>query len=120
MRLFLSRTFGGLNRQYYLRQLVFGALIGAFFFWMRSGIHHVILGPLIYCTVNTLLYPYSRFSYESIVGFVLGQNMLFLPAPIVLGTKLVTMLVCWMMAVVIAPFGLAWLYFHHRRQARAA
>jgi hypothetical protein len=30
--------------------------------------------------------------------------------------KLLTMLLCWSMAILIAPIGLAYLYYHHSRR----
>ena len=69
--------------------------------------------------LNTLLYPYARFVYETVVGFVMGNNVFFVNAFFMLITKIMTMVLCWAGAVFIAPVGLLYLYEHHSRQERA-
>ena len=65
--------------------------------------------------VSTFLYPYSRFVYESVVGFLMGENVFYFNAFVMLFAKLFTMLMCWSFAIVVAPIGLAYLYFHHSK-----
>jgi hypothetical protein len=37
---------------------------------------------IIFGLVSTLLYPYSRFVYEKVIGFIFGENVFFLgPSP---------------------------------------
>lgn len=69
---------------------------------------------IIFFSVFTLLYPYSRFVYESVVGFILGNNVVFGNAILFFVVKGVTMLICWMGALFIAPIGLIWLYLRNR------
>lgn len=76
------------------------------------------ISAMILFVVSTLLYPYSRFVYEKIVGFVMGDNIFFSSALIIMGVKLFTMLLCWIFAVFIAPVGLLYLYFHHTKQEK--
>lgn len=112
----LQKTLGGLSPQYYFRQLFFGAIIGALPIVMGSqGGHSTPFGTYIFSIVCTLLYPYSRFVYESIVGFIMGENVFFVNAIFMLISKLITMVVCWAFAIFIAPIGLAYLYFYHSR-----
>ncbi len=73
---------------------------------------------IIFFVINTLLYPYSRFVYETIVGFFMGDNVFFGSAFIMMGVKLITMLLCWVFAIFIAPVGLLYLYFHHTKQEK--
>lgn len=122
MNLLLSRTFGGLSKQYYFRQFLFGAIFLALIIFMSvsASSRGVSLNYTLLClaVVNTLLYPYARFVYESVVGFVMGNNVLFVNALLVLVVKLITMVLCWSFAIVIAPIGLAYLYFYHSREAK--
>lgn len=109
------KAFGGLPRQYYLRQFLFGLVFPAFIVFMTSRQPHSMpfnLAALI--VLNTFLYPYSRFVYESVVEYIVGQNVFWVNAVIMLILKLGTMLVCWGFAVFIAPFGLFYLYFRSR------
>lgn len=68
---------------------------------------------IVALAINTLLYPYSRFVYEGIIGFIMGNNRFFGNALIVLITKFITMALCYSFAIIIAPFGLGYLYYHH-------
>ena len=115
---FLSKTFGGLSRRYYSRQLMFALAMAALFIGMLSQGSGPAIKPEIYVLffINTLLYPYSRFVYESVVGFIVGNNVFFVNAVSMLIAKFITMVMCWSMAIFIAPLGLAYLYWYHSRQ----
>ncbi|MCY1305010.1 hypothetical protein D9M68_814510 [compost metagenome] len=119
MKNLIRTTFGGLSMQYYLRQLFFGSLFLLFIIWgSTQGSRPVQPGLIVFSVVLTLLYPYSRFVYERVVGFVLGDNLFFVNALVMLMVKLFTMFLCWAFAIFVAPVGLLYLYFHHRRAAR--
>lgn len=118
MHPFLQKTLGGLSAQYYFRQLVFGVGLAALFIFLASqGGHSPSFGQLAFALVSTLLYPYSRFVYESVVGFIMGNNLFLVNALVMLTVKFVTMLMCWAFALFVAPLGLVYLYVHHSRQA---
>ncbi len=113
----LAKTFGGLTKQYLVRQLFFGVAMAALFIAMmqnQSGGPGV--GGVLMFVVNAGLYPYSRFVYESSVDFIVGENFFLLPAIVLLIAKCFTMLMCFAFAPLIAPLGLAYLYFHHSRK----
>lgn len=117
MRQLIAMTFGGLTPAYYMRQLFFGALFAAFFIWMKSQSSHGLdLASVLIAVVSTLLYPYSRFVYETVIGFIMGKNLFVVNALLMLFVKLITMMLCWFLAIFIAPIGLAYLYWHHHRQ----
>lgn len=73
------------------------------------------IGMVLFTVASTILYPYSRFVYESIIGFVMGQNVFYVNAIFMFVTKFLTMAMCWVFAIVVAPIGLAYLYFHHSK-----
>ena len=112
----LEKTFGGLSPQYYFRQFVFGLIFPAIFYYSGThGTNSIPLGMYFFMIVNTFLYPYSRFVYESIMDFILGRNVFFVNALVMLFVKLITMAVCWSAAILISPIGLAYLYYHHSK-----
>lgn len=112
----LAKTFGGLSPSYYFRQFIFGlALTGFFYFVSTQGKQSLDFATLSMMVANTLLYPYSRFVYESIVGFVLGSNVFFVNALLMLAAKMMTMFLCWILAMFVAPVGLIYLYFYHSK-----
>lgn len=114
----IQKTFGGLSKPYYFRHFVFGLVFVALFVFISlENPSDISISGMVLCLVNAFLYPYSRFVYESLVGFILGNNMLVVPVPLMLFAKLMTMAICFVLAVVIAPIGLAYLYYHHTKQA---
>ncbi|TMU69388.1 hypothetical protein FGA82_30465 [Pseudomonas fluorescens] len=119
MQSFLSKTFGGLTTSYYIRQLVFGSLFAIMILSLAAHSPTGLMakpGLIFMSIVCTLLYPYSRFVYESAVGYVMGENVFFVNAILMLMVKGFTMAMCWSFAIFIAPIGLAYLYWHNSRQ----
>lgn len=118
MQEIIKKTFGGLSAQYYIRQLFFGSLFSALIFYMfvSSG-KPIQFSMIALLAINTLLYPYSRFVYESVVGFIMGNNVFFVNAMLMMFVKLLTMALCWGFAIFVAPIGLAYLYYHHSKAA---
>lgn len=117
----IGKTFGGLSKRYYFRHFVFGIIIAGLFIFISlkgpNGIPENVMLMLIF-VANAFLYPYSRFVYESITGFIIGNNVFVMPAILMLFFKLVTMMICFMFALFIAPIGLAYLYYHHSKQVK--
>jgi hypothetical protein len=107
-----QKTLGGLNSSYYFRQLFFGVIFSILMISMSSNGRPLLW---IWSIVCALLYPYSRFVYESIVSFLMGDNVFFVSAIPMLVVKLLTISICWSFSIVIAPIGLVYLYFHHSR-----
>ncbi|NIC06538.1 hypothetical protein [Billgrantia bachuensis] len=119
MRDFIAMTFGGLSLRYFLRQLFFGAGMSALIvFMVVQGDAQLRMDQLVLLMANALLYPYSRFVYEQVIGFLMGDNVFFVNAVMMLVVKMFTMTLCWGFAFFIAPLGLAYLYFYHRRAQR--
>jgi len=116
MNTVLNRTFGGLSPKYYFRHLVFGIALAALVIYAESQAPRPFqVSFALFSVVSTLLYPYSRFVYESVVRFIMGGNVFLVNALFMLMAKLITMAMCWAFSIVVAPIGLAYLYYHHRR-----
>lgn len=128
MKQLIGKTFGGLTPRYYIRNFIFGLIFPALYVMMVANAaqnpnapHDLLsIGHILFLAVNTLLYPYARFAYEGVVGFILGNNLFILNALVMLAVKFITMTLCWAFAIFIAPLGLAYLYWHHSRPARNA
>ena len=121
---FLSKTLGGLSKAYYTRQFLFGLiffiLIVAISYngYNYTGKTSILVTNIILGLICLLLYPYSRFVYESIIEYILGDNVFFINAPLMLVTKLITMAICFIFSIFIAPIGLIYLYFYHSKQEK--
>lgn len=116
---FFRKTLGGLNTSYYIRQLVFGGVISALMIWFIKSNHGINIPTTIVFVVNGFLYPYSRFAYESIVSFIIGDNVFYVKTVLALSVKFFTMLICWVFAFCIAPVGLICLYFLNSKRRPA-
>jgi hypothetical protein len=112
------KTFGGLSAPYYLRHFAFGLMFPAFLYFSLRHNPGPPAPPLIYLLViaNAFLYPYSRFAYEGVVSFILGENFFFINMWVMLFAKFLTMFACWLFAIAIAPLGLVYLYVRHSRE----
>jgi hypothetical protein len=116
----LAKSFGGLPPRYYVRQFLFGLFFPVILFLTSTHGKALLALPVhlqVILAINTLLYPYSRFVYESVVGYIVGDNAFAFPVIIFGATKLFTMLLCWAFAIFIAPIGLVWLYARSGRQS---
>ena len=110
----IAKTFGGLSAKSYFRHFVFGLAISLFSFSSLGNVEPVFFS-ITFIVVNTFLYPYSRFVYERVVSFIMGENVFFVNAIMMLFVKLFTMILCWSCSVFVAPIGLVYLYFHHSK-----
>ena len=121
---FLSKTLGGLSKAYYTRQFLFGLIffisIVAISYngYNYTGNTSILVKNVILGLICLLLYPYSRFVYESIIEYILGDNVFFVNVPLMLVTKLITMAICFVFSIFIAPIGLIYLYFYHSKQEK--
>ncbi len=120
---FISKTFGGLNKSYYLRHLFFGFILYALMCGLllqasKGVIDSKLITAVLMLTVLLLLYPYSRFVYESIVDFILGDHIFFVNPILLLMVKFMTMALCFGFSWIIASIGLIYLYFYHSKQEK--
>lgn len=118
MKTILAKTFGGLDKAYYFRQLFFGALLPAFIIFMTSQsptAKPMPVSAMFYLGLNTLLYPYSKFVWDSVKDFLMGNTVITLALPLFFVVKLFTVVICWGLAIFIAPIGLVWLWWHHSK-----
>lgn len=118
----LKKTFGGLSGQYLFRQYFFSLLlfgVGMSFVYLSSQASGLPmnLAALPFFIINLLLYPYSRFVYERVAGFIMGNNTIYGDATRMLWYKFITMMLCWLLSIFIAPLGLIYLYIHNSRAA---
>ncbi len=122
----ISKTLGGLSKQYYIRQFLFGCIFAAILIFPAISSYSSspdastlqMLTTILMAVFLTLLYPYSRFVYESIVNYIVGENAFFVNAIMMILVKIITMAVCWSLSIFIAPVGMLYLYFYHSKKER--
>ncbi len=112
-----SKSFGGLTKEYYFRNFLFGlAIFVLYFFTMKNK----QISFYAFFIPTLFLYPYSRFVYESVANFIVGENSFFVNMRFFFIMKLITVFLCFIFAIVIAPIGLLYLYFYHTKQEKKA
>jgi hypothetical protein len=89
--------------------------MAALFLWLNFASGSPKTAFLFFAILSTLLYPYSRFAYETIINFIVGNNIFISNAIVFLGWKIFTMIMCWACAIFIAPIGLLFIYFYQRK-----
>jgi hypothetical protein len=106
----IFRALAHIGMPAYIRHFFFGLLFTAF------PAHYVATyqGPVpfpVYLLIaaNTFLYPVARYGYLSVVEYVVGGNVLIWETWVFLFLKLVTMFVCWLFALPLAPLVIVWL-----------
>ncbi len=115
----LKRSFGGISLSYYLEQLAFGLAASGFLFYLSlNGQQSFNLLTVPFWGVNALLYPYSRLIHAKVVEYFLWNEVAFVNDFFSVFLKLITIIFCWMLAPLLAPIGLLYLYRRDRKDVR--
>lgn len=118
MQSFFAKTFGGLSGPVYLRHFLFGAVISALLIsFSLTGNHKANYGFIVFALINTVLYPYARFVYESVVSYIVGNNQFFWSTGLFLYAKYLTIAMCWAFSIFVAPVGLIYLFFRNNKRS---
>ncbi len=112
----LRKTFGGLSLDYYFRHLIFSLFLTILFIFL---VEEYSIELFAFSFFNTFLYPYSRFAYRSSINHLSGNQGLIINPFLILVIKFFTMLLCWSLALFIAPMGLLFLFLYHTQQAKS-
>lgn len=110
---FLKKTFGALTLGYLIRQylfcLIFVVPLFCLIMFKFKNPESIYLGICI--LIQWGLYPYSRFVYEGVVNYIVGDNLFIVRTELFLIVKIWTMALCFGFAWLLAPLGLLYLYF---------
>ena len=109
MKQAILKAFGSISAEYYVKNFFIGAIL-PFIGWLMPKPWEFWVYPFV--IVSCLLYPYSRFIYDKLLGAVerfvtslLSGNMAFL-------AKGFTVFSCFCFAILMAPIGLFYLYHY--------
>ena len=75
---------------------------------MRSWKPRTNFSQVFLFTISTFLYPYSRFVYEGLAEYIVGNNLIVVNFGFAIVNKLITITICWVYAIFIAPAGLVY------------
>jgi len=112
----LQNSFGSLDKAYYLKSFFIGLIFPALFA-LVFAITQVMVPTLVlaFFLINSLLYPYARFAYQSIASRMIGNRLFMISLPNLLLMKAIMAFACWWLALLIAPIGLLQLYKEQRK-----
>lgn len=125
-------AFKGLKPSYYWRHFVLGAIVPVIFIAIQiySSIKNpdISSGAALYYLARSIigflsllvLYPFSRFAYESIVEFIMGNNVLFANAGLFFLYKYISYAILFCLSWFIAPIGMIILFFYNKHQFKLA
>lgn len=125
-------SFKGLKPSYYWRHFVLGAIVPVIIIGLRIYVGFsnpeistgtAVIGILSYIAgalFLLILYPFSRFAYESIVEFVMGNNVIISNALLFLTYKYISYAILLCFSFVIAPIGMIILFFYNKHQFKLA
>lgn len=129
-------SFGGLPLPYYFKQIAMGIVIFLALFGLSAKTRPMGQRELLLIAINIMLYPYSRFVYDSLKEMLFGRKnggggfpswlmlgfsfrLFSLIALIVVITfKLAVLLFFFFGAPIIGTIGLVWLYIMHAMEAK--
>ena len=69
---------------------------------------------IIYGGICTLLFPFAKLVWDQLKTMALGQTVLILPIIILYPAKILVNFLLWFLALFIAPFGMAYIWFQTR------
>ena len=119
-----------MDKAYYFRNLFFALILAGIFVAIQYSSYEMLakrnvatsveanaanIVMYIYIAISALLYPYARFVYESIVNFIMGDNVFFINAFVLLAWKFMIMMMLLLFAIFIAPVGLSYLWYYHNK-----
>ena len=115
---FVRRTFGGLSAAYYIRHFLIGLIFYIFIIFDFGGSKENpnYWSIMMTFTACQLLYPYAYFVYDRIADYISGDRGSYFVSHIMSVVRIFAVILCWFGAPIIAPLGLAWLYWEHGRQ----
>lgn len=116
---FLNRTFGALDPKYLIRAYVLSAAFMALMVWMLTystppSADKNPLPMLIYFSIGALVFPFSKLVWDEMKRVMMGGNVFYLNAILLLFCKLIINYLLWSFALFIAPIGMAYLWLRSR------
>jgi len=118
---FFSRTFGVLRPAWLFRAYVISVVFFTLVAWMQlqaattagwTGQRAFLMGYFVLCLI---LFPFAKLAWEELRNLVLGNNILFLNAIVMLMLKLMVSAALWMFTPFIAPLMMLYLWLSTRQ-----
>lgn len=121
----IRKTFGGIKRSFYIREFIFGFPIYAFILYTyfskfnefsKNATWLMVAFFVVFVTAKQLLYPYARFVYHSVTDYIIGRDTYIVNIFFLFIIRILMMAFCWSFSIILALFGLVYLYFYNRNR----
>ena len=116
MKQAILNAFAGLDKQYLFKQYVISVVVcityGVIVSKYGQGVGFY---TLLSFSVNTVLYPYSRYLFDSLIDIIFGKTRFDKSSGVLMAIKILSIFLCWSAALFIAPLGLLFIHFRGSR-----
>lgn len=114
MKRFITTVFRSLEPSYLARQYLFGGILAVFMYIATKD----QLTPFLwgYLILSFILYPFAMFVYDSLVGLLIGENVFLVDGLLSLFFSIAKIFFIFFFSIVIAPFGILYLYIRNRKR----
>ena len=113
----LKRIFRGIDKQYMVRAYILGAIFYAIMLTFAFAGHKPAAQSavlVVFGGICTLLFPFAKLVWDQLKTMALGQTVLILPIIFLYPAKILVNALLWSLALFIAPFGMAYIWFQTR------
>lgn len=113
----IQRIFAALDRRYLVRAYLIGLVLTILMFVpivSNPDMSKVPLGLPILLIVNLVLFPFAKFTWDSSLEFIMGNTVIYSNVIFHFMSKFIVNLILLAFAWLVAPLGIAWLWFRSR------
>lgn len=112
MKQAIINALGGLDKSYLIKQYAIGLIVCIVYGAIASKYGRGLgLYTLLTFTINTLLYPYSRYLFESLIKLFFGDTRFDKNSGALKILTLLSIIFCWSTALLLAPLSLLYIHF---------
>lgn len=109
----LGRILNGVERKYLVRAWLIGICFFALMIvaMMQAKNSASFIAPVIYFGLCTVLFPFSKLVWDELKSLIMGENVFFMNALILLFLKLFINMMLWSFAPFIAVIGIGYIWY---------
>ena len=121
---FVSKIFSQVAVSYWVKSYIISAALTTliFYFGVYTVDHPLETSDIIfrysYLFLNLILFPFAAIVWDDLVYLIIGDTAFILPIPVLIAIKVTKVLALYFFAVLIAPFGILYLWIRSLRAER--
>ncbi|PRA79580.1 hypothetical protein CQ054_21530 [Ochrobactrum sp. MYb29] len=116
----IKRTFGSVRIAYLIRSYLIALVFSLMVIFAASHTepgpskNSLLVAMILLSLLNSILFPFSKILWEGLRNFLIGNNEIWSPVPVIVLQKLFVNSGLWCFSIFIAPFGILYLWFSNR------